>query len=93
MKVDQIMERAGIQQTGRAIAYIKDALEEMNLISETHVRTERINLVANQRFYDFPNEMVKVLDIRCKDHNNDSGEYRSIPRMIHEPFTEDTDGN
>ena len=80
MKVDQIMERAGIQQTGRAIAYIKDALEEMNLISETHVRTERINLVANQRFYDFPNEMVRVLDIRCKDHNNDSGEYRSIPR-------------
>ena len=32
MKIDQIMERAGIKQTGRAIAYIKDALEEMNLI-------------------------------------------------------------
>ena len=93
MKVDQIMERAGIQQTGRAIAYIKDALEEMNLISETHVRTERLNIVANQRFYDFPNEMVKILDIRCKDHNNDDGEYRSVPRMIYEPFTEDTDGN
>ena len=50
MKIDQIMERAGIKQTGRAIAYIKDALEEMNLISETHVMTERMNISASQRF-------------------------------------------
>ena len=28
MKVQEIMERAGISQTGRAIAYIKDGLDE-----------------------------------------------------------------
>ena len=38
MKVQEIMERAGMDETGRAIAYIKDALEEMNLLSETHVK-------------------------------------------------------
>ena len=38
MKVKEIMERAGIGRTGRAIAYIKDALEEINMISETHVQ-------------------------------------------------------
>ena len=92
MKVKEIMERAGLNITGRAIAYIKDALEEMNLISETHVRTERINLVANQRFYDFPNEMVKVLDIRCKHHNNEDSKYRSIPRSMYEPTIVDEDG-
>lgn len=37
MKVQELMERVGINQTGRAIAYIKDGLEEMNLISETNI--------------------------------------------------------
>ena len=92
MKVQEIMERAGINQTGRAIAYIKDAIEEMNLISETHVATQRIDLVSGQRFYNFPDNMVKILDIRCKDHNNEDATYRSIPRMIYEPAIEDTDG-
>ena len=40
MTVQEIMERTGINQTGRAIAYIKDALDEMNLLSETHVKRE-----------------------------------------------------
>ena len=92
MKITQIMERAGIKETGRAIAYIKDALEEMNLISETHVMTERMNISANQRFYELPSNMVKLLDIRCKDHENDNGKYKSIPRMIYEPSMEDSDG-
>ena len=39
MKIIDIMERLGINQTGRAIAYIKDALDEMNLLSETHTKT------------------------------------------------------
>ena len=93
MKVLEIMERAGISDTGRAIAYIKDGLEELNMISETHVTTERINIVQNQRFYSFPNDMIKVLDIRCKNQLNADDEYRSIPRMIGEPMRKDADGN
>tara|TARA_R100000808_G_C2123731_1_gene134408 strand:+ start:800 stop:1081 length:282 start_codon:yes stop_codon:yes gene_type:complete len=92
MKVQEIMERAGIDATGRAIAYIKDALEEMNLLAETHVMTERLDITANQRFYDLPNNLVKVLDIRCKNHDGSDGAYKSIPRSIYEPMTEDTDG-
>ena len=93
MKVQEIMERVGINQTGRAIAYIKDALEEMNMISETHTQTQRIDIMSVQRFYDLPQDMIKLLDIRCKDHNNEDSTYRSIPRMIHEPEIEDTDGS
>tara|TARA_Y100000593_G_C4292030_1_gene328745 strand:+ start:1442 stop:1723 length:282 start_codon:yes stop_codon:yes gene_type:complete len=92
MKVQEIMERAGIDATGRAIAYIKDALEEMNLLAETHVMTERLDITANQRFYDLPSNLVKVLDIRCKNHDGSDGAYKSIPRSIYEPMTEDTDG-
>ena len=92
MKVQELMERAGMVETGRAIAYIKDALEEMNLISETHVQTERIDIVSGQRFYDLPNNMVRILDIRCKNHDGTDGSYKSIPRTIYEPETEDSDG-
>ena len=93
MKVQEVMERAGIMDTGRAIAYIKDALEEMNTISETHVNTERFDITKDQRFYEFPNDMIKVLDVRCKNHFNADDEYRSIPRMIGEPIRKDADAN
>ena len=93
MTVQEIMERVGVSDTGRAIAYIKDALEEMNTISETHINTERFDITKDQRFYDFPNDMIKVLDIRCKNHFNADDEYRSIPRMIGEPIRKDADAN
>jgi len=93
MKVKEIMERAGMTQTGRAVAYIKDALDEINISSETHVTTERIDITADQRFYDLPNDCLKVLDIRCKHYNNEDEKYRSIPRSIYEPTIVDEDGN
>ena len=93
MKIKEIMERAGTTQTGRAVAYIKDALHEINVISETHVNTERIDITEDQRFYDLPNDCLKVLDIRCKHHNNEDEKYRSIPRSTYEPEIVDSDGN
>lgn len=92
MKVKELMERVGMTQTGRAIAYIKDGLDEMNMTSETHVTTQRIDVVKDQRFYDLPNDTLKIIDIRCKNHDNNKDEYRSIPRTIHPPATEDSDG-
>ena len=86
------MERVGMTETGRALAYIKDGLDEINMISETHVTTERIDITEEQRFYYLPNDSIKVIDIRCKNHNNTKDEYRSIPRSIHPPVTEDADG-
>ena len=91
MKVQEIMERAGIGQTGRAIAYIKDALEEMNMMSETHITTSRINITENQRYYDIPFDAIQLKDVRCKNHLNTKDEYRSVARMIGEPLVEDAD--
>ena len=87
------MERAGTNQTGRAVAYIKDALDEMNILAETHITTERIDITEDQRFYDLPQDCVKVLDIRCKHHNNEDSKYRSVPRSIYEPVIVDEDGS
>ena len=92
MTVSQIMERAGIKETGRAISYIKEALSEMAIQTPTHTRTSRIDIDANKRFYALPNESEEILDIRCLNHNNNNSEYKSIPRSIYEPSTKDTDG-
>ena len=80
-------------ETGRALAYIKDALAEMNILSETHITTERIDITEDQRFYNIPNDCIKILDIRCKHHNNEDEKYRSIPRSIYEPSIVDEDGS
>ena len=91
MKVKEMMERVGMNETGRAIAYLKDGLEELNILFETHTNIERIDITENQRFYTLPNEMVKMIDIRVKNHLNSKDEYRSIPRMIHKPIVKDAD--
>ena len=92
MNVKKIMERAGLTETGRAIAYIEDALEELNLISETHIKTSRMDIKENKRFYELPNEVIQIKDIRMKNHFNSKGEYRSIPRLVYKPIVKDSDG-
>lgn len=92
MTVQEIMDKVGLSKTGFAISYIKDGLEEMALLSETHTKTVRMDINKNQRFYSLPSEVVRILDIRCKHHDNEDGLYKSIPRAIYEPATEDSDG-
>ena len=92
MDVKKIMERVGLTETGRAIAYIEDALEEINLISETHIKTARINIESGKRFYEIPNEAIQIKDIRMKNHFNSKDEYRSVPRLIYRPIIKDSDG-
>ncbi len=48
MKVQEVMERAGTKETGRAIAYIKDALQEIELYSKENVTSgSRASVTAN----------------------------------------------
>ena len=91
MTIKELMERVGTNSTGRTVAYIKDGLEEINMLTETHTRLERFDITESNRFYTLPNEMVKMIDIRVKNHLNSKDEYRSIPRMIHKPKVKDAD--
>ena len=50
MTVKEFMERVGITETGRAIAYIKDGLEEINLLSPTNITTTRLDIEENKRY-------------------------------------------
>ena len=89
MKVKELMERVGSQNTGRTIAYIKDGLEEINTLTEVFIREETFDIDKDKRFYEIPNESIKVIDITVKNHLNSKDEYRSIPRMIYEPNIKD----
>ena len=92
MKLKELMERVGTAETGRAIAYVKDGLEELNILFETHPNVERMDIIKDKRFYKFPREMVKMIDIRVKNHLNDKDEYRTIPRLMNKPLIKDEDG-
>jgi hypothetical protein len=91
MTVQELMERCGSQETGRILAYIKDGMEEMNILAETHVDVQRINIVKDKRFYKIPDSMTKMVDIRVKNHFNSKDEYRSIPRLLSPPIVKDED--
>ena len=92
MKVEQIKERAGTNQTGSAIAYIKDALEEINMYTETHVKVARQDIIKDQRYYNLPFDAIKIIDIRCKNQNNSENIYEKVPRSIYTPARGDADG-
>ena len=61
------------------------------MLTETHTNLERFDITEDQRFYTLPHEMIKMVDIRVKNHLNSKDEYRSIPRMIHKPKVKDAD--
>ena len=92
MKVLELMERVGIMKTGLALAYIKDGMEEINIMSESHITTVKIDIDKDKRFYDLPNDMIKLLDVRCKNHLNSKDEYRAVPRAIGNISNKDADG-
>ena len=64
----------------------------MNMMSGTHIDIERIDITKDQRYYTLPNDALKIVDIRCKNHDNANDEYRSIPRSVFKPPTDDADG-
>ena len=91
-KIDEIMERSGMTHTGRAVAYIKDGLDEISHMIKDYVVEANESIVADKRYYDFPAGMIKLRDLRVLNHENDEDKYRSIPRIMFEPEEEDADG-
>jgi len=92
MTIKEIMERSGMTVTGRAVAYIKDGLDEMAHILRDKISETDINIVESTRYYNIPANSLKITDIRVLGHANEESKYRSVPRMMHPPETEDSDG-
>ena len=91
MKIQQLMERVNSTETGKIIAYIKDGLEDLNMNFETHTMTAKMDINQNERFYDIPNNTVKILEVRALNHLNSKDEYRRVPRLVNKPWVPDGD--
>ena len=92
MKLGKFMERVGSSETGKVLAYLEDGLEELNIISETHITISNLDIEKDKRFYPLPANYLQIKDVRVKNQLNSKNEYRSIPRIIGSPTTKDADG-
>jgi len=89
MTVQEIMERAGIKETGLAIAWIKDAIHLIDSQYGEHIANWKTDISDGTREYPFPANMIALKSISVKDTTD--GKYKKIRRLVCEPtVTEDT---
>jgi hypothetical protein len=86
MKVSEVMELAGITKTGLALALIKDALTEVELVAKENVTQYTTDLTKDQTEYNLPSNLVEVTNVKIKDPV--SGYWCPIPRVIIENYKE-----
>jgi hypothetical protein len=64
VKILEIMERANSRDTSLVIAYVKDAISEMQSSNEIDTKVSKINIVKNTRDYDLPSDLISIKTIR-----------------------------
>ena len=92
MLVKEIMNRTGIPSFGLVRMFIEDGLTEMNIMTKAFVKENAMSFFKGRRFYVIPEEAIGIQDILVKNHMNNRGEYRSIPRLLNAPKVKDVDG-
>ena len=89
MKVQEIMERAGIKETGLAIAWIKDAIHLIQSNYGDNLATWKTNITDGTREYPLPANIIKLESVSILDTNDDK--YKKIRRLTSGPVvSEDT---
>jgi hypothetical protein len=90
MKVEELMERAGMEESGLALAWIKDAFHLLQSNSTEDLKTVKYNIIDGERDYLLPQDMIAVKHISVKDTSD--SKYKKIRRLASQPYmTEDTD--
>ncbi len=90
MKVLEIMERTNSRDTSLVIAYIKDAIMQIQSSNEINTKVDKQNIVANTRDYNLPAGLIAIKTISVLDTDDDN-KYKAIRRLRSNPLvTEDT---
>ena len=85
MTVKELMERAGTNQTGRALAYIKDGLDKMAEKIDDNIKESKADIVKGTREYAIPSDLIRLFKVSTL---NSDGNYVKIGRMTHGPAEE-----
>jgi len=83
MTLKELMERAGTTNQGFAIAYLKDAMREINMMIEDNVVNSRADIAKDQRYYSFPANFISLKDVMVYD--TDEAKYVKIQRVLDVP--------
>lgn len=83
MTLKELMERAGTTNQGFAIAYLKDAMREINMMIEDNVVNSRADITKDQRYYSFPANFISLKDVMVYD--TDEAKYVKIQRVLDVP--------
>jgi hypothetical protein len=75
MKVLEIMERTGMVDLQKALAYIADGLSEMGDLIQEKTTGTSYDVVADQKLYTFPSNMIRLLGVYRK-YDTDSSTSR-----------------
>ena len=90
MKLQEIMERVGIKETGLAKAWSKDAIHLIRSQSPELIKVDKQNIIDGEQEYILPADLIQIKSISVKDTSDKK--YKKIRRMT-SPATvrEDTD--
>ena len=86
MTIQEIMERAGLQETTLTIAWIKDAIHLIQSQQNEKLSISKSNIIDGIREYPLPSNMIKLKSVSVKDTNDDK--YKRIRRLVHDPIVE-----
>ena len=90
MTVQELMERAGMEESGLALAWLKDAFHLLQSNSKEDLKVVKYNIIDGERDYLLPQDMIELKHISVKDTSDDK--YKRIRRLTSQPFmVEDTD--
>jgi len=90
MTILEIMERANTRDTNLSIAFIKDAITQIQSSTDIVSKVEKQNLVKNTRDYYLPTDLISIISISILDTDDDN-KYKKIRRLASRPsVTEDT---
>jgi len=90
MTILELMERANVRDTNLAIAFIKDAITQIQSTSDISTKNEKQSLIKGINEYSVPSDMVSLLSVSILDTTDDN-KYKKIKRMTSKPnIVEDT---
>jgi len=80
MTVKELMELTGETRFNLVKILLRDALTEMQLLTNENVLQYTTDLVNNQKGYDLPSNLIQVRSIKVK--NQDTEYYSPINRLV-----------
>ena len=86
MTVQEVMERTGMEETSLALAWIKDAILEIQSSEEHQLSVNLQNVTNGTLEYDLPSDLIAINSISMLD--TDADQYKSISRLASTPTME-----